>query len=66
MTRPIHLGTHNNTRGCKACQLLPGSGDGVIIDIVLGIVGALAGGWLFNRCTGAPSLMLGPAQREIP
>ena len=25
------------------------SGEGVIVDILLGIVGAVLGGWLFNR-----------------
>ena len=26
-----------------------GSGEGALLDIILGIVGAVAGGWLFNR-----------------
>jgi uncharacterized membrane protein YeaQ/YmgE (transglycosylase-associated protein family) len=25
------------------------SGEGVVLDIILGIVGAVLGGWLFNR-----------------
>ena len=25
------------------------SGEGIVLDIVLGIVGAVIGGWLFNR-----------------
>jgi uncharacterized membrane protein YeaQ/YmgE (transglycosylase-associated protein family) len=35
--------------GFIASKLVNKTGDGVVIDIVLGIVGAVAGGWLFNR-----------------
>jgi uncharacterized membrane protein YeaQ/YmgE (transglycosylase-associated protein family) len=35
--------------GFVASRLVRGSGEGVLLDIILGIVGAVAGGWLFNR-----------------
>jgi uncharacterized membrane protein YeaQ/YmgE (transglycosylase-associated protein family) len=35
--------------GYLASRLVDGSGDGLARDMVLGIVGAVAGGWLFNR-----------------
>jgi uncharacterized membrane protein YeaQ/YmgE (transglycosylase-associated protein family) len=34
--------------GFIASKLVNHTGEGVILDIVLGIVGAFAGGWLFN------------------
>jgi uncharacterized membrane protein YeaQ/YmgE (transglycosylase-associated protein family) len=34
--------------GFIASKIVNKSGDGVILDIVLGIVGAVVGGWLFN------------------
>jgi uncharacterized membrane protein YeaQ/YmgE (transglycosylase-associated protein family) len=34
--------------GFVASKIVNKEGEGVILDIVLGIVGALAGGWLFN------------------
>jgi uncharacterized membrane protein YeaQ/YmgE (transglycosylase-associated protein family) len=34
--------------GFIASKIVNKQGEGVILDIVLGIVGALAGGWLFN------------------
>lgn len=34
--------------GFIASRLVNKSGDGMIVDIVLGIVGAVVGGWLFN------------------
>lgn len=34
--------------GFIASKLVNKTGDGLIIDIVLGIIGAFAGGWLFN------------------
>jgi uncharacterized membrane protein YeaQ/YmgE (transglycosylase-associated protein family) len=34
--------------GFIASKIVNNQGEGVILDIVLGIVGALAGGWLFN------------------
>ena len=34
--------------GFIASKLVNKSGEGVILDIVLGIVGAFVGGWLFN------------------
>ena len=35
--------------GFVASKLVNHTGEGVIMDIVLGIVGALIGGWLFTR-----------------
>ena len=34
--------------GFIASKMVNHTGEGVILDIVLGIVGAFAGGWLFN------------------
>jgi uncharacterized membrane protein YeaQ/YmgE (transglycosylase-associated protein family) len=34
--------------GFIASKLVNKSGEGMILDIVLGIVGAVVGGWLFN------------------
>ncbi len=34
--------------GFIASKLVNGTGEGLLMDIVLGIVGAVAGGWLFN------------------
>ena len=34
--------------GFIASKIVNASGQGVVTDIVLGIIGAIAGGWLFN------------------
>ena len=34
--------------GFIASKMVQGTGQGPLMDIVLGIVGAVAGGWLFN------------------
>ena len=34
--------------GFIASKLVNKSGEGVVLDIVLGVVGAVVGGWLFN------------------
>lgn len=34
--------------GFIASKIVNKQGEGLILDIILGIVGALAGGWLFN------------------
>jgi uncharacterized membrane protein YeaQ/YmgE (transglycosylase-associated protein family) len=34
--------------GFIASKIVNKSGEGAVMDIVLGIVGAIAGGWLFN------------------
>lgn len=34
--------------GFIASQIINKSGDGVLVDIGLGVVGAVVGGWLFN------------------
>ena len=34
--------------GFIASKIVNKSGEGLILDIILGIVGALVGGWLFN------------------
>ena len=41
--------------GFVGSKLVNKSGEGVILDIVLGIVGALAGGFVFNAL-GAPGV----------
>jgi uncharacterized membrane protein YeaQ/YmgE (transglycosylase-associated protein family) len=35
--------------GCLASKLVNGSADGLARDLVLGILGAVAGGWLVSR-----------------
>jgi uncharacterized membrane protein YeaQ/YmgE (transglycosylase-associated protein family) len=35
--------------GFIGSKLVNRRGEGVILDVVLGIVGAVVGGWLFNR-----------------
>ena len=35
--------------GFIASKIVNNGGEGVILDIVLGIVGAVVGGWLFNQ-----------------
>lgn len=35
--------------GFIASMIVNKHGKGIVLDIVLGIVGALAGGWLFNQ-----------------
>jgi uncharacterized membrane protein YeaQ/YmgE (transglycosylase-associated protein family) len=35
--------------GFIASKIVNKSGEGVLMDIVLGIIGALVGGWLFNE-----------------
>ena len=34
--------------GFIASKIVDKSGQGIVMDIVLGIIGAVAGGWLFN------------------
>ena len=34
--------------GFIASKLVNKSGEGVVLDIVLGIIGAVVGGWIFN------------------
>ncbi len=34
--------------GFIASKLVNKTGDGLIVDIILGIIGAVVGGWLFN------------------
>ena len=41
--------------GFIGSKIVNKSGEGVILDILLGIVGAVLGGWLFNRF-GAPGV----------
>jgi uncharacterized membrane protein YeaQ/YmgE (transglycosylase-associated protein family) len=35
--------------GFVASKIVNKTGEGVVMDIVLGVVGALGGGWLFNQ-----------------
>ena len=39
--------------GFIASKIVNKSGEGVVLDIVLGIVGAVVGGWLFNQLGAA-------------
>lgn len=34
--------------GFSASKIVNGSGQGILMDIALGIVGAVVGGWIFN------------------
>jgi uncharacterized membrane protein YeaQ/YmgE (transglycosylase-associated protein family) len=42
----IVLGT---IAGFIASKLVSGGGKGILLDLALGIVGAIVGGWLFNE-----------------
>ncbi len=46
--------------GFIASKIVNRTGEGIVLDIVLGIVGALVGGWLFNTLghTGVTGLNL--------
>jgi uncharacterized membrane protein YeaQ/YmgE (transglycosylase-associated protein family) len=46
--------------GFIASKIINKSGDGVLLDIGLGVVGAIVGGWLFNTfgMTGVSGLNL--------
>jgi uncharacterized membrane protein YeaQ/YmgE (transglycosylase-associated protein family) len=46
--------------GFLASKLVNRSGEGIVLDIVLGVVGAVAGGWVFQRfgMTGVTGLNL--------
>jgi uncharacterized membrane protein YeaQ/YmgE (transglycosylase-associated protein family) len=35
--------------GFIASKIVNKSGDGIVVDILLGVVGAFLGGWLFNQ-----------------
>ena len=35
--------------GFIGSKIVNKSGEGIVLDIVLGIIGAVVGGWLFNR-----------------
>jgi uncharacterized membrane protein YeaQ/YmgE (transglycosylase-associated protein family) len=35
--------------GFIGSKIVNKSGEGILLDIVLGVLGAVAGGWLFNR-----------------
>jgi uncharacterized membrane protein YeaQ/YmgE (transglycosylase-associated protein family) len=45
--------------GFLAGKVMKGGGFGVLMDIVLGIVGALLGGWLFGLVGVVPGGMIG-------
>ena len=34
--------------GFSASKMVSGTGQGAVMDIVLGVIGAVIGGWLFN------------------
>jgi uncharacterized membrane protein YeaQ/YmgE (transglycosylase-associated protein family) len=46
--------------GFIGSKIVNKSGEGLVLDILLGIVGAVVGGWLFNRfgATGVTGLNL--------
>jgi uncharacterized membrane protein YeaQ/YmgE (transglycosylase-associated protein family) len=39
--------------GLTASKIVSTTGEGTVVDILLGIVGAVAGGWLFNLFGGS-------------
>jgi uncharacterized membrane protein YeaQ/YmgE (transglycosylase-associated protein family) len=41
--------------GFVASKIVNNSGQGVVLDIALGIVGAVIGGWLFTLLGASPS-----------
>jgi uncharacterized membrane protein YeaQ/YmgE (transglycosylase-associated protein family) len=40
--------------GFIASKIVDGSGQGLVLDIILGIVGAMVGGFIFTAFGGAP------------
>ena len=40
--------------GFIASKIVNSAGEGLIIDIILGIVGAVVGGWIFTAFGGSP------------
>jgi uncharacterized membrane protein YeaQ/YmgE (transglycosylase-associated protein family) len=46
--------------GFIGSKLVNNRGEGIVLDVLLGIVGAVVGGWLFNRfgATGVSGLNL--------
>lgn len=40
--------------GFIASKIVNNSGEGIIMDIILGIIGAVVGGWLFTQFGAAP------------
>ena len=40
--------------GFIASKIVNNSGEGIIMDIILGIIGAVVGGWLFTQLGAAP------------
>lgn len=40
--------------GFIASKIVNKSGEGIFLDIVLGVVGAFVGGWLYSALTGQP------------
>ena len=40
--------------GFIASKIVNKSGEGIIVDIILGIIGAVVGGWLFTTFGAAP------------
>ena len=47
--------------GFVGSKIVNKTGEGVLLDIVLGVIGAVVGGWLFNRfgATGVTGLNVG-------
>jgi uncharacterized membrane protein YeaQ/YmgE (transglycosylase-associated protein family) len=45
--------------GCLAGVVMKGSGFGILGDVVVGLIGAVIGGYLFGRfVTGGPDLLM--------
>jgi uncharacterized membrane protein YeaQ/YmgE (transglycosylase-associated protein family) len=42
--------------GWIASKIVGGSGQGIFLDIALGIVGALVGGFIYSAATGGPGI----------
>jgi uncharacterized membrane protein YeaQ/YmgE (transglycosylase-associated protein family) len=40
--------------GFIASKIVNKSGEGILLDIILGIIGAIVGGWLFSAFGAAP------------
>ncbi len=40
--------------GFIASKIVNNSGEGIIMDIILGVIGAVVGGWLFTQFGAAP------------
>ena len=51
--------------GFIASKIVNRAGEGVLLDIVLGVVGAVVGGWLFNTTRRRVAQVYGDIQAEF-